>query len=154
MNTYDTINTGEINRFYPVDFKRELFKVHVNENQLRLRSTLALDFALETAAFLTEADVQWGIIVQTGELYSDLKDVNKSGEGPEIAGVRWNKPSLDQVIHLSDVTSQHAMGLRVSLCGQRDYLLLREIRSGIRRGVCAEPSQLRGPWIAPQVRRG
>lgn len=113
VNTYDTINTGEINRFYPVDFKRELFKVHVNENQLRLRSTLALDFAIETAAFLTEADVQWGIIVQTGELYSDLKDVSNSGEGPEIAGVRWNKPSLDQVIHLSDVTSQHAMGLRV-----------------------------------------
>ena len=113
LQSMDTVNSGEINRFYPVDFKRELFKVHVNENQLRLKSTLALDFALETAAFMTEADVQWGIIVQTGELYSDLKDVSGAGEGAEIAGVRWNKPSLDQVIHLSDVTSQHAMGLRV-----------------------------------------
>ena len=113
IQTYDTVNSGEINRFYPVDFKRELFKVHVNDKQLKLNSTLSLDFSLEMAAFLADTDVQWGILLQTGQMISDLKDTGNAGEGRELAGIRWNKPSLDQVVHLSDVVSTHNFGLKV-----------------------------------------
>lgn len=113
IQTYDTVNSGEINRFYPADFKRELFKVHVNDKQLKLNSTLSLDFSLEMAAFLADTDVQWGILLQTGQMINDLKDTGNAGEGRELAGIRWNKPSLDQVVHLSDVVSTHNFGLKV-----------------------------------------
>jgi len=113
IQTYDTVNSGEINRFYPVDFKRELFKVHVNDKQFKLDSILSLDFSLEMAAFLADTDVQWGILLQTGQMINDLKDTGNAGEGRELAGIRWNKPSLDQVVHLSDVVSTHNFGLKV-----------------------------------------
>ncbi|MCP4728744.1 MAG: hypothetical protein GY872_01580, partial [Roseibacillus sp.] len=113
LQTFEDVDSGEVNRFYPVDFKRELFKVHVNDKQLRLKSKLELDFSLEMAALLADTDVQWGVVVQTGEIITDLLDSGNNGEGREIAGIRWNRPSLDQVVHLTDVVATHNFGLRV-----------------------------------------
>lgn len=115
VNTLPSVTalTGEINRFYPVDMKRELFKFHVNEKQFRLKSTFSLDFSLELAAIKCKAEAQWGVIIQTGEVVADKQDSSGVGEGHEIAGIRWNAPSLDQVVHLTSVPAIHNFGLRV-----------------------------------------
>lgn len=108
-----TPGSGDMNRFYPVDFRRELFRLHVSEKQLRLKKTLAIDFSIEAAAIKSNATVQWGVLLQFGEIIEDKTDLSNLGEGSEHAGIRWSKPSLDHVIHLTGVPSSHSFGLRV-----------------------------------------
>jgi hypothetical protein len=93
--------------FYPSDFNRELFRIHVNEKQLRLGKTLRLDFSFVAAVFKSNTLVHWGVAIDIGL---------PSGNPPSpsnIADVTFLPPSLDHSFMLTAVPSAHNFGLRI-----------------------------------------
>lgn len=93
--------------FYPTDFSRELFRIHVNGKQLRLGKRLTLDFSFVAAVFNSNTSVHWGVVIDIGL---------PSGNPPSpsnIADVTFLPPSLDHSFMLTSVPSSHGFGLRV-----------------------------------------
>ncbi len=94
--------------FYPTDFSRELFRIHVNGKQLRLGKRLALDFSFVAAVFNSNTAVHWGVAIDIG-----LPSGNPPSPG-NIADVTFLPPSLDHGFMLTSVPSSHGFGLRVT----------------------------------------
>ena len=93
--------------FYPSDFSRELFRIHVNGKQLRLGKRLSLDFSFVAAVFNSNTSVHWGVAIDIGL---------PSGNPPNpsnIADVTFLPPSLDHSFMLTSVPSSHGFGLRI-----------------------------------------
>ncbi len=93
--------------FYPSDFARELFRIHVNGKQLRLGKRLSLDFSFVAAVFNSNTSVHWGVAIDIGL---------PSGNPPSpsnIADVTFLPPSLDHSFMLTSIPSSHGFGLRV-----------------------------------------
>ena len=102
----EQIIAGE-NVFYPADFSRELFRIHINGKQLRLGKRLSLDFSFVAAVFNSNTSVHWGVAIDIGL---------PSGNPPSpsnIADVTFLPPSLDHGFMLTSVPSSHGFGLRV-----------------------------------------
>jgi hypothetical protein len=102
----EQIITGE-QVFYPSDFSRELFRIHVNGKQLRLGKRLSMDFSFVAAVFNSNTLVHWGVVIDIGL---------PSGNPPSpsnIADVTFLPPSLDQSFMLTSVPSSHSFGLRI-----------------------------------------
>jgi hypothetical protein len=93
--------------FYPADFSRELFRIHINGKQLRLGKRLALDFSFVAAVFKSNALVHWGVAIDIG-----LPSGNPTSPS-NIADVTFLPPSLDHSFMLTSVPSSHSFGLRV-----------------------------------------
>jgi hypothetical protein len=93
--------------FYPTDFSRELFRIHVNGKQLRIGKRFSLDFSFVAAVFNSNTLVHWGVAIDIG-----LPTANP--ENPSnIADVTFLPPSLDHSFMLTSVPSSHAFGLRI-----------------------------------------
>jgi hypothetical protein len=93
--------------FYPADFSRELFRIHVNGKQLRIGKQLSLDFSFVAAVFNSNTLVHWGVAIDIGL---------PSGNPPSpsnIADVTFLPPSLDHSFMLTSIPSSHGFGLRV-----------------------------------------
>jgi hypothetical protein len=93
--------------FYPTDFSRELFRIHVNGKQLRIGKRLSLDFSFVAAVFNSNTLVHWGVAIDIGL---------PSGNPPSpsnIADVTFLPPSLDHSFMLTSIPSSHGFGLRV-----------------------------------------
>jgi hypothetical protein len=93
--------------FYPSDFSRELFRIHVNGKQLRLGKRLSLDFSFVAAVFNSNTLVHWGVAIDIGL---------PSGNPPSpsnIADVTFLPPSLDHSFMLTSIPSSHGFGLRI-----------------------------------------
>jgi hypothetical protein len=93
--------------FYPSDFSRELFRIHVNGKQLRIGKRLSLDFSFVAAVFNSNTLVHWGVAIDIGL---------PSGNPPSpsnIADVTFLPPSLDHSFMLTSIPSSHGFGLRV-----------------------------------------
>ncbi|MCX8494797.1 MAG: hypothetical protein ORN51_01260, partial [Akkermansiaceae bacterium] len=93
--------------FYPSDFSRELFRIHVNGKQLRLGKQLSLDFSFVAAVFNSNTSVHWGVAIDIG-----LPSSNPTSPS-NIADVTFLPPSLDHSFMLTSVPSSHGFGLRV-----------------------------------------
>jgi hypothetical protein len=93
--------------FYPTDFSRELFRIHVNGKQLRLGKRLSLDFSFVAAVFNSNTLVNWGVAIDIG-----LPSSNPTNPS-NIADVTFLPPSLDHSFMLTSVPSSHGFGLRV-----------------------------------------
>jgi hypothetical protein len=94
--------------YYPSDFSRELFRIHVNEKQLRVGKTFALDFSFVAAVFNSNTSVHWGVVLDIGIPQGSPTTPSN------IATVNFLEPSLDHSIMLTSVPSAHAFGLRVT----------------------------------------
>jgi hypothetical protein len=94
--------------YYPKDFSRELFRIHVNGKQLRLGKALALDFSFVAAVFNSNASVQWGVAIDIG-----LPSASPSSPA-NLADLTFLAPSLDHTFMLTAVPSAHNFGLRVT----------------------------------------
>ena len=94
--------------FYPSDFSRELFRIHVNGKQLRLGKSLRLDFSFVAAVFKSNTSVQWGVSIDIGLPSADPASPSN------IADVTFLPPSLDHTFMLTGVPSSHNFGLRVT----------------------------------------
>ena len=93
--------------FYPSDFSRELFRIHVNGKQLRLGKRLSLDFSFVAAVFNSNTSVHWGVAIDIG-----LPSGNPTNPS-NIADVTFLPPSLDHSFMLTSIPSSHGFGLRV-----------------------------------------
>jgi hypothetical protein len=93
--------------FYPSDFSRELFRIHVNSKQLRLGKRLSLDFSFVAAVFNSNTSVHWGVAIDMG-----LPSGNPANPS-NIADVTFLTPSLDHSFMLTSVPSSHSFGLRI-----------------------------------------
>ena len=94
--------------YYPVDFSRELFRIHVNEKQLRLNKTFSLDFSFVAAVFNSNTSVHWGVAIDIGIPQGSPTTPSN------ISTVNFLPPSLDHSIMLTSVPSAHSFGLRVT----------------------------------------
>ena len=94
--------------FYPSDFSRELFRIHVNGKQLRLGKSLRLDFSFVAAVFKSNTSVQWGVAIDIGLPSADPASPSN------IYDVTFLPPSLDHTFMLTGVPSSHNFGLRVT----------------------------------------
>jgi hypothetical protein len=93
--------------FYPSDFSRELFRIHVNGKQLRLGKRLSLDFSFVAAVFNSNTLVHWGVAIDIG-----LPSGNPTNPS-NIADVTFLPPSLDHSFMLTSIPSSHGFGLRI-----------------------------------------
>lgn len=94
--------------YYPADFSRELFRIHVNEKQLRFGKTFSLDFSFVSAVFNSNTSVQWGVVIDIG--IPQASPTTPSN----ISTVNFLPPSLDHSFMLTSVPSAHSFGLRVT----------------------------------------
>ena len=94
--------------FYPSDFSRELFRIHVNGKQLRHGKSLRLDFSFVAAVFKSNTSVQWGVAIDIGLPSADPASPSN------IYDVTFLPPSLDHTFMLTGVPSSHNFGLRVT----------------------------------------
>ena len=93
--------------FYPSDFSRELFRIHVNGKQLRIGKQLSLDFSFVAAVFNSNTLVHWGVAIDIG-----LPSGNPANPS-NIADVTFLPPSLDHSFMLTSIPSSHGFGLRI-----------------------------------------
>jgi hypothetical protein len=93
--------------FYPTDFSRELFRIHVNGKQLRLGKRLSLDFSFVAAVFNSNTSVHLGVVIDIG-----LPSGNPANPS-NIADVTFLPPSLDHSFMLTSLPSSHGFGLRI-----------------------------------------
>jgi hypothetical protein len=93
--------------FYPSDFSRELFRIHVNGKQLRIGKQLSLDFSFVAAVFNSNTLVHWGVAIDIG-----LPSGNPANPS-NIADVTFLLPSLDHSFMLTSIPSSHSFGLRI-----------------------------------------
>lgn len=97
--------------FYPSDFTRELFRFFVNDRQLRLKTELNLQFALEAAVLKSNTNCQWTVAIELG---TAPQDVDPATTGINLQNVIWNEaPALEQRIILTPVPCTHTFGIRV-----------------------------------------
>ena len=94
--------------YYPADFSRELFRIHVNEKQLRLNKTFSLDFSFVAAVFNSNTSVHWGVAIDIGIPQGSPTTPSN------ISTVNFLPPSLDHSFMLTNVPSAHSFGLRVT----------------------------------------
>jgi hypothetical protein len=120
--------------FYPSDFTRELFRFHVNERQLRLRTELVLQFALELAVLKTNTNCQWVVDVDLG---TAPQDTVPGSPGPNLQNVVWRaEPALRQRLILTPVPCAHVFGIRVKrfLSGGANTITLDRLLYGAAEG--------------------
>ena len=93
--------------FYPSDFDRELFRIHINAKQLRLSKSLRVDFSFVAAVFKSNTAVQWGVAI-------DIGIPSAAPASPDnLEAITFLPPSLDHTFMLTAVPSSHSFGLRI-----------------------------------------
>jgi len=97
--------------YYPKAFERDLFTIHVNENQLRLNNTLELRFALEMAVIKSDSNAVWTIAIEVGE---KVIEESPAKTGKNISTIRWRgTPLLEQEVVVTSLSTIHRMGIQI-----------------------------------------
>jgi hypothetical protein len=97
--------------FYPSAFERELFMLHVDGKQLRLKKTFRLGFGLELAVLNANTRAQWSVIVQLG---TATQETTPATTGTNLKEITWvETPLLEQRIILTRVPSAHSFGVNI-----------------------------------------
>ncbi|NDD52828.1 hypothetical protein EBZ39_02940 [bacterium] len=126
--------------YYPSDFSRTLFTLFVNERQLRLKTELSLQFALEVAVLKSSTNCQWVLVVETG---TAPQDSSPGTPGLNLQNVVWSTtPTLEQRIIVTPVPCTHLFGIQVkrALVSGVDTLTLNQILYGAAIGGTAPAS--------------
>lgn len=98
--------------YYPTAFERELFKIHINEKQLRLRKTFDLSFAIELGVLESNTSAQWVMLIERGE-YAQASGPGNVGQN--LREIAWDDtPWLEQPIILMPTVTSHRFGLQVT----------------------------------------
>jgi hypothetical protein len=96
--------------FYPKAFERQLYTFAFTAISLPLRTYWELNrvFAFRLMANNTNAVVN--VVWEVGDRKADT---SPTPIGPNLRGYDWRVPMLDEQIHITDVASQHTMGVRL-----------------------------------------
>lgn len=97
--------------FYPSAFERELFMLHVDAKQLRLKKTFKLSFGLELAVLNANTRAQWSVIVQVG---TATQEPLPATTGANLKAIEWvETPLLEHRVILTRVPSTHKFGVNI-----------------------------------------
>ncbi len=108
--THNITVVGETS-FYPKHFERLLFELHVNDNQLRTKKTLDLNFSLEAAIRESEVRAYWWLMVEIGEA---VEDTTPSTIGPNLDNINFRGvPLFEQRIVLMPTSTIHRFGATI-----------------------------------------
>lgn len=106
-----SLTKAEETTYYPKGFERDLFVIHVNENQLRLNTSFEVRFALEMAVLKTNTNATWTVVIEVGE---KLSEESPSKTGKNISSIQWRgTPLLEQEVVLTSLSTIHRMGLQI-----------------------------------------
>ena len=98
--------------YYPLGFERNLFEISINENQLRLRKELNIQFALEMAVLKANTNALWTVVIEVGERTSDS---TPALTGANLDAVTWRgQPLLEQTVLVTKDSTIHRFGLRIN----------------------------------------
>jgi hypothetical protein len=97
--------------YYPTAFERELFRIAVNERQLRLKKRFELRFALELAVLKSNTSALWSVAIEVGE---KTKASTPLRTGRNLDSIIWRgTPLLEQEILVSPLSTVHRLGMKI-----------------------------------------
>lgn len=110
--------SGVPNSYYPAAFERTLFTLAINDKQLAIGRTLAIEFAvqMQLAKAVRNADLfcqaQWVFLLELGVPTSDT---TPDPVGLNLADITWSAaPIFEQRIILDPLFRSHAFGVRIA----------------------------------------
>nr|HRJ74007.1 hypothetical protein [Terrimicrobiaceae bacterium] len=99
------------NSFYPLDFEKELFMLHINDQMLRAGSKFSLEFKLALRLFNASTRAQYLLRIDVG---SAPGQITPSPTGENLENVTWvAAPLLSQRIILSGLKITHSFGASI-----------------------------------------
>ena len=108
---YRLSRDGSTNSFYPVDFERELFMLHINEQMLRAGTAFSLEFKLALKLFNATTRAQYLLRIDVG---SAPGQTYPAPTGENLENVTWvEQPLLSQRIILSGLKITHRFGCAI-----------------------------------------
>lgn len=97
--------------YYPENFERTLFTIHVSERQLRLRKKFEVRFAMEMAVLKANTSAFWTLVIEVGER---TQATSPATTGANLAAIVWRgTPLLEERITIGPVSAIHQFGMRV-----------------------------------------
>lgn len=97
--------------YYPSQFERELFTIHVNENQLRTGKALSVNCALQAAVVGANTAGQWSLVMELGEA---TQEDSPATTGTNLKDLEWRaEPILEQRLIITPVTTTHRFGIKL-----------------------------------------
>ena len=105
---YRLSRAAQTNSFYPLDFERELFLLHINEAMWQPDGRFAVEFDLELQLFLANTRAQFLLVIEAGTAPGQDTPAPVS---ENLADVTWRPaPLLSQRIIVSGLKLKHHFG--------------------------------------------
>ena len=108
---YRLTRAAQTNSFYPLDFERELFLLHINEAMWQPDGRFSVEFDLELQLFVANTRAQFLLVIEAGTAPGQTVPAPVS---ENLADVVWQPaPLLSQRIILSTLKLKHHFGALV-----------------------------------------
>ena len=105
---YRLTRAAQTNSFYPLDFERELFLLHINEAMWQADGRFSVEFDLELQLFVANTRAQFLIVIEAGTAPGQG---TPSPVSENLADVVWQPaPLLSQRIIISGLKLKHHFG--------------------------------------------
>ncbi len=105
---YRLARASQTNSFYPLDFERELFLLHINEAMWQPDGRFSVEFDLELQLFLANTRAQFLVVIEAGTAPGQS---TPSPVSENLADVTWQPaPLLSQRIIVSGLKLKHRFG--------------------------------------------
>lgn len=105
---YRLSRAAETNSFYPLDFERELFLLHINEAMWQPDGRFSVEFDLELQLFVANTRAQFLVVIEAGTAPGQG---TPSPVSENLADVVWQPaPLLSQRIVISGLKLKHHFG--------------------------------------------
>lgn len=105
---YRLSRAAQTNSFYPLDFERELFLLHINEAMWQPDGRFSVEFDLELQLFLANTRAQFLLVIEAGTAPGQA---TPAPVGENLADVAWQPaPLLSQRIIVSGLKLKHHFG--------------------------------------------
>jgi len=108
---YRLARDGATNSFFPTDFERELFMLHINEQMLRAGGTFKVEFDLGLQLLVATTRAQYLLLIEAGSAPSQL---TPGPTGTNLEDITWlGTPLLTQRLIVSSLNLKHHFGCAI-----------------------------------------
>ncbi len=108
---YAVAQSGASTSFFPTGFQRELWRIFISAEMLRLNRTLDVQFGLGTQLVGASSNAQWMLVVEKGTAPSQSTPATT---GTNLENVVWSAtPILSQRLILTGNRQTHSFGTRI-----------------------------------------
>jgi hypothetical protein len=94
--------------YYPAAFERTLYTIHLTPRQLPLGANFQLSRQFDFRLVANTSNAVWNVVFEVGQRTTQT---TPAPTGPNLLDYAWRTPLLEQQIVLTDVASQHALGV-------------------------------------------